>query len=73
MQKTIFAESIDGGGIYTNEVDELLKDGWKITSIVPQSVSITTTYSSSSDDLYGGMLFLLEKDDLSYTLWNLYL
>jgi hypothetical protein len=64
MQKTIFAEGINGGGIDTNEVKELVNNGWKIVLIVPQSVGISITYSASHYDIYGGMLFLLEKDDL---------
>ena len=63
MQQLIFAESEKGGGIDTSEIDDLLTEGWKIISIVPQSVGISMTYSSSNYDIYGGMLFLLEKDE----------
>lgn len=63
MQKTIFADPLNYGGIDISVVSKAMADGWKIISIVPQAVSISQTYSSNSKELYGGMLFLLEKDE----------
>ena len=65
MQKIIFADPLAYGGIDMDQVNKAISDGWKIVSITPQAASISTTYSSCSKELYGGMLFLLEKDDLT--------
>ncbi len=65
MQKTIFADPLAYGGIDMDQVNNAISNGWKIVSITPQSASISTTYTSVAKELYGGMLFLLEKDDLT--------
>ena len=44
------------------EINVLIRGGWRVIQIVPQMVSVSTTSAYSTERLKGGFCFLLEKN-----------